>query len=178
MWLRNIIWFILLTGIIIFSILLFILITNPPVSPPNYTPSTTTTNTPEKQTSAPKEQTVINQPVKSTGGWVSFGYYVGYLPLFLWIVPIIPLFQSRRSFPFFIKGVLLFLAMVSIHGGILLRQAPANKSIITGILLYFFFFLFYLRVLSFFSTSRKIHWKKLWIPIGIIVFFIFLHLLW
>ena len=176
MWLRNIIWFILLTGIIIFSILLFILMTNP-VSAPNYTPSTTTTNTPEKQTSAPKEETVTHQPQKSTGGWFSFGYYMGYLPLVLWIVPILPLFQSQRSSSFYMKGVLLFFAIASIHGGILLRQGTSNSSIITGTLLYFLFFLFYLHLLSFFSTSRKIHWKKLWIPIGIIAFFIVIHLL-
>lgn len=176
MWLRNIIWFILLTGIIIFSILLFIMIINP-VSAPNYTPSSTTANTPEKHTNLPKEQTVTQQPQKSSGGWVSFGHYMGYLPLLLWIVPIIPLFQFKRSLPFFVKGVFLFLALASIHGGILLGQTPVNTSMITGMILYFLFFLFYLRMLSFFSTSRRIHWKKLWIPIGIIAFFIVIHLL-
>lgn len=177
MWLRNIIWFILLTGIIIFSIFLFILITNP-VSAPNYTPIPTPTNTPQKQTEVPKDQTVTHQPQKSSGGWGVFGGYLGYLPLFLWIIPILPLFQWQRSLSFFVKGVLLFIALASIHGGILLSQVPFNTSSMTGILLYFLFFLFFLRMMSFFSTSRKIHWKKIWIPIGILLFFIFLHLLW
>jgi hypothetical protein len=175
MWLRNIIWFILLTGIIVFSILLFIMIITP-VSAPNYTPSSLSMNTPKIQSETPKQEMVIHQPQKKSSGWATFGHYMGYLPLILWIIPILTFFQSRRSFSFFLKGVLLFLAFASIHGGILLRQTTSNQSVMTGTILYFLFFFFYWYMWSVLSGWRKIHRKKLWLPIGIVSFFIIIHL--
>lgn len=183
---RNIIWFILLTGIIIFSILFFLLIMDP-ASAPNYTTTTPATNTPESQITHDKTTTVSpqvttnEQPAgKTSGGWITFGRYFGFVPLLFMVFPIIKIFNNRKRefLPFYI-ATLLFVSLASIHGALLIRLVqPFTPSITTGFFLYFISLLFFIRWAVLLFSSQKITGKKIWIPLGILLFFILVHLFW